>query len=72
MRPLLPLLALLLAPSAGAQSQWPNVALPTTFEPAGAGYLEDFEAIAGVVPTSMALTAIDPVSGLPLLEPESP
>lgn len=56
--------AALLAPLSTAQTQWPNVALPTTFQPAGAGFSEDFETAAGVVPSYMALTAIDVATGL--------
>ena len=56
--------AVLLAPLSTAQTAWPNVNLPTTFQPAGAGFAEDFETAAGVIPTYMAVTEIDAITGL--------
>lgn len=56
--------SVLLAPLATAQSTWPNVNLPTTFQPVSGGFVEDFETAAGVVPSYMALTNIDVATGL--------
>ncbi len=51
-----------LAPTGWAQSfQW-NVQLPTSFAPVP--YSQDFDSLGGILPPSMAVTGIDPSSGL--------
>ena len=48
-----------------APVNWNFVNLPTTFNNVAGGFLEDFEAAAGVIPAYMAITELETLTMLP-------